>query len=72
MQNTHFLHINLTVLYFTEPILQWLHKLGTYVNINKTMSEIKDLAITKSPCASDVAIVGVIYRKKDTGKCSIL
>ncbi|KAL7992631.1 hypothetical protein Chor_016887 [Crotalus horridus] len=50
-----------------EPILQWLHKLGTYVNINKTISEITDLSITKSPCASDVAIVGVIYRKKDTG-----
>ncbi|XP_039202888.1 cation channel sperm-associated protein subunit beta isoform X1 [Crotalus tigris] len=50
-----------------EPILQWLHKLGTYVNINKTMSEITDLSITKSPCASDVAIIGVIYRKKDTG-----
>ncbi|KAM3855852.1 cation channel sperm-associated auxiliary subunit beta [Vipera latastei] len=50
-----------------EPILQWIYKLGTYVNIYKSMPEIIDLLITKSPCASDVAIVGVIYRKKDTG-----
>ncbi|XP_058018575.1 cation channel sperm-associated auxiliary subunit beta [Ahaetulla prasina] len=50
-----------------EPILQWLFKLGTYVDISKTISDITDLEITKSPCASDVAIAGVIYKKPDNG-----
>ncbi|XP_063149772.1 cation channel sperm-associated auxiliary subunit beta [Candoia aspera] len=50
-----------------EPILQWIYKLGPSVDINNTISEVIDLQITKSPCASDVAVVGLIYSKKDTG-----
>ncbi|KAM6459099.1 cation channel sperm-associated auxiliary subunit beta [Liasis olivaceus] len=50
-----------------EPILQWVFKLGPPVVINNTMSKIVRLSVTKSPCASDVAVVGVIYSKKDTG-----
>ncbi|XP_070797427.1 cation channel sperm-associated auxiliary subunit beta [Pituophis catenifer annectens] len=50
-----------------EPILQWIFRLGTYVVIEKTISDIKKLKVAKSPCASDVAIAGVIYNKKDNG-----
>ncbi|XP_070595911.1 cation channel sperm-associated auxiliary subunit beta-like [Erythrolamprus reginae] len=50
-----------------EPILQWINTLGTYINIHDTITEIIDIKITKSPCAGDVALIGVIYKKKNKG-----
>ncbi|XP_070609354.1 cation channel sperm-associated auxiliary subunit beta-like [Erythrolamprus reginae] len=50
-----------------EPILQWFYIFGVYADILDTITEIKDVKITKSPCAGDVALIGVIYEKADKG-----
>uniref|UniRef100_A0ABM5FB98 Cation channel sperm-associated auxiliary subunit beta n=1 Tax=Pogona vitticeps TaxID=103695 RepID=A0ABM5FB98_9SAUR len=50
-----------------EPILQWVWKLGVPVNIDKTLPNLINTTVTKSPCASDAAIIGLIYDDKITG-----
>ncbi|XP_063003703.1 cation channel sperm-associated auxiliary subunit beta [Elgaria multicarinata webbii] len=50
-----------------EPILQWTFKLGVLVDITDTIPQIINITIAKSPCASDAAVMGLIYEAKVTG-----
>lgn len=51
----------------TEPILQWVWKLGVPVKIDDTLPHLINTTVTKSPCATDAAIIGLIYDAKITG-----
>ncbi|XP_062824198.1 cation channel sperm-associated auxiliary subunit beta isoform X1 [Anolis carolinensis] len=44
-----------------EPILQWIGKLGTPVDITSKLHRMINTTLTKSPCASDAAILSLIY-----------
>ncbi|KAJ7345109.1 hypothetical protein JRQ81_001059 [Phrynocephalus forsythii] len=50
-----------------EPILQWVWKLGVPLLIDDTLPHLINTTVTKSPCASDAAIIGLIYDAKITG-----
>ncbi|XP_060138921.1 cation channel sperm-associated auxiliary subunit beta [Zootoca vivipara] len=50
-----------------DPLLQWYLTLGEEVDVNDTLSELADIKIAKSPCASDVAVIGLIYRTRNIG-----
>ncbi|XP_060138933.1 cation channel sperm-associated auxiliary subunit beta-like [Zootoca vivipara] len=50
-----------------DPLLQWYLTLGEEADINDTLSEVADIKIAKSPCASDVAVIGLIYRTRNIG-----
>ncbi|XP_060128240.1 cation channel sperm-associated auxiliary subunit beta-like isoform X2 [Zootoca vivipara] len=53
--------------YNTDPLLQWYLTLGEEADINDTLSEVADIKIAKTPCASDVAVIGLIYRTRNIG-----
>ncbi|XP_033029344.1 cation channel sperm-associated protein subunit beta [Lacerta agilis] len=50
-----------------DPLLQWYWSLGEDVNFNDTLSEVADIKIAKTPCASDVAVIGPIYKSRKIG-----
>nr|XP_028573405.1 cation channel sperm-associated protein subunit beta-like isoform X5 [Podarcis muralis] len=53
--------------YNTDPLLQWYWTLGESLDINDTLSEVANIQIAKTPCASDVALLGLIYKTKNIG-----
>nr|XP_056707813.1 cation channel sperm-associated auxiliary subunit beta [Euleptes europaea] len=52
-----------------EPILRW--KLPNLVNISKLIPHVLKMKVTKSPCASDVAIIGLVF-DEEVDDCSDL
>ncbi|XP_077179614.1 cation channel sperm-associated auxiliary subunit beta-like [Paroedura picta] len=48
-----------------EPILQW--KFGSRVNISEVIVNVINITISKSPCASDVAVIGLIFNDMTSG-----
>ncbi|XP_077780841.1 cation channel sperm-associated auxiliary subunit beta-like isoform X1 [Podarcis muralis] len=53
--------------YNTDPLLQWFWTLGENVEVNDTLSKVANIKIAKTPCASDVAIIGLIYTTRKIG-----
>ncbi|XP_021010437.1 cation channel sperm-associated protein subunit beta-like, partial [Mus caroli] len=46
-----------------EPILQWnLGRVLTEMEVKDLYPEVKDIKVTKSPCANDVALIGFIMK----------
>ncbi|XP_053232780.1 cation channel sperm-associated auxiliary subunit beta-like isoform X1 [Podarcis raffonei] len=50
-----------------DPLLQWYWTLGENVKVHDTLSKVANIKIAKTPCASDVALLGLIYKTKNIG-----
>ncbi|XP_021057091.1 cation channel sperm-associated protein subunit beta [Mus pahari] len=51
-----------------EPILQWnLGRVLTEMEVKDLYPEVKDIKVTKSPCANDVALIGFMMKPSSNG-----
>ena len=53
----------------TEPILQWdLGRILTEMEVKQLQLDVKDIRVAKSPCANDVALMGLYTKPSSNGK----
>lgn len=56
----------------TEPILQW--NLGRIIidsEMDYIYDDVREIVVTKSPCANDVALIGLNTRPSSSGKFTV-